>query len=104
MYKRQAYDVVAILERQRQRLTGLRIEVNGEQLPDPPYAFTDIHLHFTLEGDELDHERVGRAIDLSIDKYCSVAATLRGVATITHSYAIAAPAHSATPDPVGEPG
>ena len=90
-----AYDVVAILERQRQRLTGLRIEVNGQQLPDPPYAFTDIHLHFTLEGDGLDADKVERAIALSIDKYCSVAATLRGVATITHSHAIATAANSA---------
>ena len=84
-----AYDVVAILERQRQKLTGLRIEVNGNQLPDPPYNFTDIHLHFTLEGEGLDPDKVERAIDLSVNKYCSVAATLRGVATITHSFAIA---------------
>ena len=67
-----AYDVVAILERQRQRLTGLRIEVNGQQLPDPPYAFTDIHLHFILEGDGLDADKVERAIALSIDKYLSL--------------------------------
>jgi putative redox protein len=83
-----AYDVVAILERQRQTLTGLRIDVAGQQLPDPPYAFTDIHLHFVLDGDDLDPVRVERAITLSVDKYCSVAATLRGVANITHSHTI----------------
>jgi len=85
-----AYDVVAILERQRQHLTGLHIDVQGDQQPDPPYAFTDIHLHFTLEGVALDPAKVERAIALSVDKYCSVAATIRGVATIRHTHAIAA--------------
>jgi putative redox protein len=81
-----AHDVVSILEKQRQHLTGLRIDVNGDQQPDPPYAFTHIHLHLMVEGDRLDPVKVERAIDLSINKYCSVAATIRAVATITHSY------------------
>ena len=84
-----AYDVVAILERQRQHLTGLHIDVRGDQQPDPPYAFTDIHLHFTLEGVSLDPVKVERAIALSVDKYCSVAATIRGVAAISHTHTIA---------------
>lgn len=84
-----AYDVVAILERQRQHLTGLHIEVRGDQEAEPPYAFTDIHLHFALEGSNLDPVKVERAITLSVDKYCSVAATIRGVANITHSHSIA---------------
>ncbi len=83
-----AHDVVAILERQRQRLDGLRVDVDGRQLIDPPYAFTDIHLRFTLVGQGLDPAKVERALDLSINKYCSVAATIRGVATITHDYVI----------------
>ncbi|CUS05109.2 conserved protein of unknown function [Candidatus Promineifilum breve] len=83
-----AHDVVAILERQRQNLSGLRVDVDGRQLPDPPYAFTTIHLRFTLAGDGLNPEKVERALDLSLNKYCSVAATLRGVATITHDYVI----------------
>ncbi len=87
-----AHDVVAILERQRQHLTGLRIDVDGQQLPEPPWAFTDIHLNFTLEGEGLDPAKVQRAVELSVDKYCSVAATLRGVATITYSQTITTPA------------
>jgi putative redox protein len=83
-----AHDVVAILERQRQTLTGLAIEVDGRQQPDPPYAFTDIHLNFKLVGQGLDPAKVSRALDLSIYKYCSVAATIRAVATITHSFQI----------------
>lgn len=83
-----AHDVVLILRRQRQTLTDLFIEVDGDQLADPPYAFTDIHLHYIVEGVDLDPAKVERAIDLSEEKYCSVAATLRGVATITHSVEI----------------
>lgn len=83
-----AHDVVSILERQRQTLTGLRIDVDGRQQPDPPHAFTDIHLRFWLTGDSLNPVKVERAISLSVDKYCSVAATIRAVATITHDYSI----------------
>jgi putative redox protein len=55
-------------------------------MADPPYAFTDIHLHYLVEGANLDDSKVRRAINLSEEKYCSVAATVRGVANITHSY------------------
>lgn len=83
-----AHDVVSILERQRQKLTSLRIEVDGRQLSSPPYTFTDIHLHFMLAGDNLDPLKVDRAIDLSINKYCSVAATIRGIANITYGFKV----------------
>jgi len=83
-----AHDVVAILERQRQTLTGLQVNVNGQQEPEPPYTFTAIHLHFVLQGNSLDPAKVERALDLSINKYCSVAATVRGVAALTHDYEI----------------
>lgn len=85
-----AHEVVSILERQRQALTGLRVEVDGRQHPDPPRAFTDIHLRFTLTGDALDPAKVRRAIDLSINKYCPVAATLRGGPAITFDFDIEA--------------
>lgn len=83
-----AYDVVMILRRQRQKLTDLFIDVDGDQMSDPPYAFTDIHLHYIVAGEDLDPQKVQRAIELSEEKYCSVAATVRGVATITHSLEI----------------
>ena len=83
-----AYDVVMIMGRQRQTLTNLYIDVKGEQASDPPYQFTDIHLHYKVEGDNLDAAKVARAIELSENKYCSVAATIKGVATLTHSFEI----------------
>lgn len=83
-----AYDVVMILGRQRQVLHNLYVHVEGDQAPEPPYQFTDIYMKYTLKGDDLDPKKVERAIELSEDKYCSVAATIKGVATITHSFEI----------------
>jgi len=83
-----AYDVVMILKRQRQSLTNLYVSVDGTQASDPPYQFTDIHQHYTAEGDGLDAAKLERAIKLSEEKYCSVAGTISGVAKITHSFEI----------------
>ena len=83
-----AYDVVMILKRQRQPLVNLYVSVDGTQAAEPPYQFTDIHLHYTVEGEGLSSEKVERAIKLSEEKYCSVAATVRGVAKLSHSFEI----------------
>ena len=86
-----AYDVVMILGRQRQNLVDLYISVDGQQAAEAPYQFTDIHLHYTVEGIDLDENKVARAIELSETKYCSVAATISGVAKLSHSFEIVAP-------------
>ena len=83
-----AYDVVMILRRQRQELTDLRIVADANQASEPPYQFTDIHLHYIATGRDLDPAKVERAIHLSEEKYCSVAATIKGVAKITNSYEV----------------
>ena len=82
-----AYDVVDILEKQRQKLVGLTVEISGEQEPEPPWTFRRIHSVFRLRGD-LDPKAVRRAIELSETKYCSVAATVRGVAELTWEFEI----------------
>jgi len=82
------YDVVDILLKQRAVLTGLTIIADAEQAPDPPWAFVRIHLHYVLSGANLDPQKVERAIKLSEEKYCSVAATIRGVTQITHDFEI----------------
>ena len=72
-----AYDVVDILKKQRLGLTGLMVTADPTQAPEPPWAFTHIHLHYVVTGRDLDPVKVERAIKLSQDKYCSVAATIR---------------------------
>lgn len=83
-----AYDVVTILAKQRQKISKLYINVDGKQLDKPPYTFTDIHLHYELHGENLDRKKILRAIELSESSYCSVAATIRGVSTISHSFEV----------------
>ena len=75
-------DVVEILRKKRQQISSLRITVTGRQQDDPPHAFTDIDIHYAIRGRGVSTEAVQRAIELSQEKYCSVAATVRGVAAI----------------------
>lgn len=82
-----AYDVVEILQKQREPLQGLKILCSGEQLQSPPYTFTKIHLHYIVRG-AVKPERVEKAIRLSEDKYCSVISTLRPGVPITSDYEI----------------
>lgn len=81
-------DIVNILKKQKQNLKDIKISVDGEREKDViPSLFTEIHIHFQLTG-ELDEEKVKKAIDLSVNKYCSVLKTLEKTAKITHSYTI----------------
>ena len=83
-----AVDVVQILEKKRMPLTSMSIEVSGEQDKDPPWTFRAIHMEFKVSGKNLKAEDVQKAIDLSENKYCSVAASLRGTVDISHSFEI----------------
>ena len=85
-----AYDVVVILRKQRQDLQGLTVRITSHQDPDPPWAFTSIHMHFVLTG-SIEERKASRAIDLSESKYCSVAATLRPTVALSHSHEIVDP-------------
>jgi putative redox protein len=81
-------DVVGILNKKRQKFSGLQIKVSGEQDADPPWTFRKIHVEYVVRGRGLSEKAVQQAIELSETKYCSVAATVRGVAEITSSYQI----------------
>jgi putative redox protein len=83
-----SYDVVGILEKKRQKVTGLKVTVTWEQDEDPPWTFRKIHLHYEVRGKGLKEKAVDSAIKLSEEKYCSVGATLRGKAEITHDFVI----------------
>lgn len=83
-----AIDIVGILEKQKQPLEDLEITVNGDKQSAGTYSeFKSIHLNFIFTGD-LDPQKVERAINLSIDKYCSVSKALEKGSEITHSYEI----------------
>lgn len=79
-----SYDVVEILEKQRQELTQLNVSAEAVQDETPPWKFRKIHIHYQAVGKGLDPEKVRKAVQLSEEKYCSVYATLKEVIEITH--------------------
>lgn len=81
------YDVVEILLKQREPLKDLKILCSGEQLSEPPYNFTSIHLQYIVTGD-VNKDKLEKAIWLTEDKYCSVISTLRPSVKITSSYEV----------------
>ena len=83
-----AVDVVDILAKKRTPLTHLEVQVTAEQEADPPWTFREISLKFIMKGENLTEKNVQQAIQLSQEKYCSVAATLRGKAEIITSFEI----------------
>jgi putative redox protein len=83
-----AVDVIDILRKKRQRVSGLRVSVRGEQREEYPRPFERIAVHYEVRGQDVSVTAVEQAITLSEEKYCSVAATIRGVAKITTSFTI----------------
>ena len=83
-----AYDVVLILKRGRQDVTGCTIKVQAERAESDPKVFTHINLHFTVSGRNLAEAAVARAIALSHEKYCSATIMLAKTAAISTSFDI----------------
>lgn len=79
-----AVDVISILKKKRERVTDYRVEVSGERREEHPRKYTRIEVRHLLRGHKLSERAVAQAIELSENKYCSVAATLRpGVELVT---------------------
>lgn len=81
-------DILTILEKQRQRVDHFDAEVDAERATDRiPAVFTRLHVHYRVEGD-VDPDKMQQAIDLSLDKYCSVSKMLEKTATISYTFAV----------------
>lgn len=83
-----AYDVVLILKRGRQDISGCVAKLQAERAETDPKVFTKINFHFTLTGKSLKPEAVERAIKLSAEKYCSASIMLGKTAEITHTWEV----------------
>lgn len=81
-----AFDVVEILEKSRQKIQDCHIQIDAERADEIPAVFTKIHMHFVISGDGLNENHVKRAVELSIEKYCSVVKMLRPNVEITFDY------------------
>jgi putative redox protein len=85
-----AYDVVDIMKKKRMPLSALEVTVDGEREADPPWPYHTICVTYRAAGPDITEKALSQAISLSEEKYCSVAATVRGVANITTAYEIMA--------------
>ena len=82
-----AYDVVQILEKGKQPLEGLKVDVSAEQSQEQPYPYVSLHFNYIIKGD-VDPDKIQRAMQLSEDKYCSVLATLKPGLTFTSEFTL----------------
>ena len=83
-----AFDVVHILEKGREAIEDVAVELEAERADQDPKVFTRIHMHFTVKGRGLAVAKVERAIKLSAEKYCSASAMIAKTATITHDFEV----------------
>ena len=81
-------DVVSVLKKKRQEVIDIAVNVSGEKAEFHPQKYTSIQLEFIITGKNISGDAVKKAVDLSMDKYCSVKATLEGSAKIRYSYKI----------------
>jgi putative redox protein len=81
-------DVIDILRKKRQAVTGLEIRVTGTRAEEHPRKYTAIRIRYVVTGRQVDPEAVRRSIELSETKYCSVTATVSGTAKVTTEFEI----------------
>jgi putative redox protein len=81
-------DVISVLKKKKQDVRNLEMNIQGERATEHPQKFTDITIEFVVTGRNISEDAVKRAVDLSMEKYCSVKATLEGVARIHFSYRV----------------
>ncbi|CAD5244937.1 Osmotically inducible protein OsmC [Thermococcus camini] len=83
-----AYDVVMILQKMREPIEGLEVEISGERREEHPKIYRKVHLHYRIYGD-VKEEKAKRAIELSQDKYCSASAHVKlSGAEVTYSFEV----------------
>jgi putative redox protein len=84
-----AFDVVMILERMREKVTALDVELEAERASEDPKVFTKVKLIYKLRGYGLKESSVARAVNLSAEKYCSASLMIGKTAKIEHIWTIA---------------
>ena len=83
-----SFDVVTILKKSRQKITDCVAEIDATRAESVPKVFTRIHVHFVVTGKGLNPSQVGRAVNLSAEKYCSASIMLGKSVEISHDFEI----------------
>ncbi|MGB4960818.1 MAG: OsmC family protein [Saprospiraceae bacterium] len=83
-------DVETLLKKMRQDVVSIRVEVEGTRVDAVPAVFSKIHLHYIIKGD-VKIDKAKKAVDMSIEQYCSVSLMLAKAVEVTHSYEVVVP-------------
>jgi len=83
-----AFDVIGILRKKRQQVTGYEVKVEADQVPAPPQVFTQVRIHHIVSGVDLSAQAIEDAIRLSEEKYCSVGAMVKLSAELRTTFEI----------------
>ena len=83
-----AYDVVAMLKKQRQDIAGVEVSLVAERADDYPKVYTEVKVVYTVRGRNLNRSLVERAVSLSDEKYCSATAMFKKTARVTHEVVV----------------
>ena len=83
-----AFDVVMILEKSREKVTGCEVSLEAERADEDPKVFTRVKMIYRLKGENLKPAAVERAIKLSSEKYCSASKMFEKTATIEHEWVV----------------
>jgi putative redox protein len=83
-----AYDVVVILKKSGQDVTGCEVKLTAERAATDPKVFTRIHMHWTVRGRGLKRNLVDHAVRLTHEKYCSATAMLSKTAEVTRDFEV----------------
>jgi putative redox protein len=83
-----AMDVISILQKKRQNVTGFEVKVHADRANEHPKVFTHVTIEYLIEGHQVDPMAVERAIELSVAKYCPAQAMLTKAVKIDHTYTI----------------
>jgi len=81
-------DVISVLRKKREKVTSYRIEIRGERREEHPRSFRRFEVRHIVKGKGVSEKAVAQAVQLSTEKYCGVAATMRPTAEIITSYEI----------------
>ncbi len=79
-------DAISILKKKKQPVEGFEMNISGTRTEDYPMRYTDVSIEFVIKGKGVDDKAVKRAVDLSMEKYCSVKATLEQHTQVSFSY------------------
>jgi putative redox protein len=83
-----AFDVINILRKKRQQVTGYEVKIEADQTPNPPNIFTEVRIRHIITGSDVSPQAVEDAIRLSEEKYCSVGAMIQKCATLQTTFEI----------------